>query len=163
MKANLQVDRQNRPVWNDLIPLVYAGAIVGLCCGFVASAWVFFGLWDDIRLLLVVVRWFLLHGGRDPWHAWLVGRKYRDPDVGGKVLLREWAAGDFDTAQGRRNAADAAIEILLPIAAAAFGMTAMGDCLLRSSPSGSCLVSTADIGQSGGRRPGTFVPANRFQ
>jgi hypothetical protein len=125
MKANLQVDRQNRPVWNDLHPLVYA-AIVGLVLWFVASAWVFFGLWDDIRLLLVVVSGFFFMAVATPGMLWLVGRKYRDPDVGGKVLLREWAAGDFDTAQGRRNAADAAIEILLPIAAAAFGMTAMG-------------------------------------
>jgi hypothetical protein len=125
MEANLQVDRQNRPVWNDLHPLVYA-AIVGLVLWFVASAWVFFGLWDDIRLLLVVVSGFFFMAVATPGMLWLVGRKYRDPDVGGKVLLREWAAGDFDTAQGRRNAADAAIEILLPIAAAAFGMTAMG-------------------------------------
>jgi len=44
MKANLQVDRQNRPVWNDLHPLVYA-AIVGLVLWFVASARPWVGWW----------------------------------------------------------------------------------------------------------------------
>ena len=36
------------------------------------------------------------------------------------------ASGEFDTWQGRRKAAGAAVEILLPIAAVAFGITAFG-------------------------------------
>jgi hypothetical protein len=40
--------------------------------------------------------------------------------------FREWARGDFDIEHGRLSGADAAILILLPIAAAAFGMTAFG-------------------------------------
>lgn len=40
--------------------------------------------------------------------------------------FREWAAKDFDTWQGRLSGGQAAILILLPIAAAALGMTAFG-------------------------------------
>ena len=40
--------------------------------------------------------------------------------------LREWATSDFDTWQDRLSGAQAAVHILLPIAAAALGMTAFG-------------------------------------
>ena len=40
--------------------------------------------------------------------------------------FREWARGDFDIEHGRLSGADAAILILLPIAAAAIGMMAFG-------------------------------------
>ena len=40
--------------------------------------------------------------------------------------LRDWTAGDFDTSQGRLSGAQAALQILLPIAVAALGMTAFG-------------------------------------
>lgn len=40
--------------------------------------------------------------------------------------FREWAATDFETWQGRLSGGQAAILILLPIAAAALGMTAFG-------------------------------------
>ena len=40
--------------------------------------------------------------------------------------LRDWAAGDFDTCQGQLSGAQAALQILLPIAVAALGMTAFG-------------------------------------
>jgi hypothetical protein len=40
--------------------------------------------------------------------------------------LREWAATDFETWQDRLSGAQAAVQILLPIAAAAVGMTAFG-------------------------------------
>ena len=40
--------------------------------------------------------------------------------------LRDWAAGDFDTCQGRLSGAQAALQIVLPIAVAALGMTAFG-------------------------------------
>jgi hypothetical protein len=40
--------------------------------------------------------------------------------------FRAWAAGDLDTWQDRLKGANAAIEILLPLAAVAFGMTLFG-------------------------------------
>jgi hypothetical protein len=40
--------------------------------------------------------------------------------------FREWATSDFETWQDRLSGAQAAVHILLPIAVAAFGMTAFG-------------------------------------
>jgi hypothetical protein len=122
-----EVGRHNRPVWVDLHPLIYA-ATVGLVLWFVVSAWVFFGSWKDMRLLLVLVSGFFFVAIAIPGTLWLTWRKHRGADAerGDSVSLREWASGEFDTAHGPRNAADAAVEILLPIAAVAFGMTAMG-------------------------------------
>jgi hypothetical protein len=122
-----KVGRHNRPVWVDLHPLVHA-AIAGLVLWFVVAAWMLFGGWEDMRLVLAVVSGFFFVAIAIPGTLWLTWRKHRDPDAARSdgVSLREWAAGEFDTAQGPRNAADAAVEILLPIAAVAFGMTTMG-------------------------------------
>jgi hypothetical protein len=40
--------------------------------------------------------------------------------------FRQWTSWDFDIWQGRLSGMQAALQILLPIAAAAFGMTAFG-------------------------------------
>jgi hypothetical protein len=40
--------------------------------------------------------------------------------------LRDWASGELEISQDRRKAADAAIEVILPIAAVALGFMAMG-------------------------------------
>jgi hypothetical protein len=60
-----------------------------------------------------------------PFTIWRVGRKYRSPPAGGEEAqsLGDWMAGELDTQSGRRRAMDAAIEVLLPIAAVTFGMT----------------------------------------
>ena len=61
-----------------------------------------------------------------PFTLWLVGRA--DPDPVAKPEQRQtfsdWASGQFEISQGRRKGAAAAVEIILPIAAAAVGMTA---------------------------------------
>jgi len=58
------------------------------------------------------------------WQSW----KNRRPDVAqeDKESLRTWAAGELDTWQDRVKGTNAAVEMLLPIAAVAFGMTAFG-------------------------------------
>jgi hypothetical protein len=43
-----------------------------------------------------------------------------------QLSLRDWAAGEFDTCQARLSGAQAAPQIVLPIAVAALGMTAFG-------------------------------------
>ena len=48
------------------------------------------------------------------------------PDTVPQRSLRDWAALDFDTWAGRLTGTEAAVQILLPIAAAAVGMTAIG-------------------------------------
>ena len=116
--------RHNRPVWSDLHPFVYAAA-VGLVLWFVVAAWVFFSSFADMQLVLWVVTFFFLMTIMIPSAIWLTARRH-EADSAKRLSLRDWASGDLDTAQGRRTATSAAIEMLLPLAAAAFGMTALG-------------------------------------
>jgi len=49
-----------------------------------------------------------------------------DDSKDGALSFRQWALGEFETERGRLRAAEAALLILLPIAAAAIGMMAFG-------------------------------------
>jgi hypothetical protein len=59
-----------------------------------------------------------------PFVLWRVGRA-NDPDGEEPQRFRDWASGRFETWQDRQQGANAAVEIILPIAAAAVGMTAL--------------------------------------
>jgi hypothetical protein len=117
----------NRPASDQLHPLVYT-AVVGLVLWIVVSAWAFFDDGEGTGLLLAVVSGFLFIAVAIPCALGLVWRKYRDSDAaqGERISLRDWASGEFDTWQGRRKAAGAAVEVLLPFAAIAFGIMALG-------------------------------------
>ena len=117
--------RHNRPISNRLHPFVYLAA-VGLGLWFVVAVWVVFGGYQDMELPLWVVSGLFLMAVGIPSAIWLTWWRHGDAQGGKPPPLRDWAAGDFDTAEGRRQAATAAVEMLLPIAAAAFGMTALG-------------------------------------
>jgi hypothetical protein len=117
--------RRDRLVSNHLHPVVYM-AIVGLALWFVLSVWEFAG--DGYTdYLLAVVSGFIFIAVALPYALSRVWRK-RSPDAAqrNREGFREWASGDFDTGQDRLTGANAAVEILLPIAAVAFGMTAFG-------------------------------------
>jgi hypothetical protein len=81
-----------------------------------------------MRLLLAVVTGFFFMAIAIPFAIWLVWRKNQDPDAmrGESISLRDWASGEFETWQGRRKAAAAAAEIVMPIAAVSFGLMALG-------------------------------------
>jgi len=116
--------RHNRLISNHLHPLVYLAA-VGLGFWFVAAVWIVFSGYQDMELPLWVVSGLFLMAVAIPSAMWLTWRRHADAR-GKAPPLRDWASGDFETAQGRRKAASAAVEMLLPIAAAAFGMTVLG-------------------------------------
>jgi hypothetical protein len=122
-----ELARHNRPVSDQLHPTVYA-AMVGLVLLFVVSAWACFGGGAYVGLLLAVMSSFFLIAVAVPFALWLTWRRHPSSDAaqGQGISLRDWASGEFDTWQDRRKAADAAIEVLLPIAAVAFGMAALG-------------------------------------
>ena len=122
-----QEKRHNRPVSIHLHPIVY-WAIVGLVVCFAASAWTFFSAAEYMELLLAVVTGFFFMAIAIPFAIWLVWRKNQDPDAmrDESMSLRAWASGEFETWQGRRKATDAAVEIVMPIAAVAFGLMALG-------------------------------------
>jgi hypothetical protein len=118
--------RHNRPISTCLHPLVYLAA-VGLGLWFVVAVWVVFSGYPDMELPLWVVSGLFLIAVAVPSAIWLTCRRHGDAQGGGKApTLRDWAAGELETAHGRRKAATAAVEMLLPIAAAAFGMTVLG-------------------------------------
>ena len=122
-----QEKRHNRPVSTHLHPVVY-WAIVGLVVWFAASAWTFFSAAEYMGLLLAVVTGFFFMAIAIPFAIWLVWRKHQDPDAMRResISLRDWASGEFEICQGQRKATDAAVEIVMPIAAVAFGLMALG-------------------------------------
>jgi hypothetical protein len=129
--------KHNRPISTCLHPLVYLAA-VGLGLWFVVAVWVVFSGYPDMELPLWVVSGLFLIAVAVPSAIWLTCRRHGDAQGGKAPTLRDWAAGELETAQGRRKAATAAppppppppptaaVEMLLPIAAAAFGMTVLG-------------------------------------
>jgi len=118
--------RDTRQVSNRLHPFV-AIAAVGCVLWFVLAAWITFGGYAQMGLLLTVVSGFLLMAVLIPFVLWLTRRR-QSPDAAddAQESFRDWVSGEFETGQGRRKASDAMIEILLPLAAGAVGMTALG-------------------------------------
>jgi hypothetical protein len=113
-----------RPVSSQLHPWVYA-AISGLALCYVLSVWFGFAGDGDTDYLLTVASFFILGSLALPLVAWRVwrensGAKRTAADEG----FRQWALGEFEIGQGHMRGATAAVEILLPIAAVAFGMLA---------------------------------------
>lgn len=119
--------RLERPVFDDPHPLVYGG-IAGLLLWFALSAWAFFSDAGYDAFALVVVSGLLLIAVVLPYLLWRTGRKSSDwaPAGDERSSLRGWLSGDFRFGTGQRSALIATIEILLPIMAVAFGITALG-------------------------------------
>ena len=118
--------RHNRPVSSRLHPIVYA-AMACLALWLVVSAWAFAS--DSyVAWLLAVVSGFILIvvsllfilsrvGSHDPGaHQSDAMRQYKN--------FHDWRSGDFEMWRDRVKGTRAAIEILLPLAAVAFGMSA---------------------------------------
>jgi hypothetical protein len=126
-----KITPSDKPALDHVHPFVYA-AVIGLALWFVASAVLGFGSDGYTDFLLVVVGGFIVIAVAIPCVLLLVWYRHRDVDAsqegrgGQRETFRDWAAGDLDTWQDRPAASNAAVEILLPIAAVAFGMTAFG-------------------------------------
>lgn len=113
-----------RPVTSRLHPRVYA-AVVGLTAWLVLSVWFFAGAGVTDYLLFIVSGFFFVAVAL-PIILSRVGRTDSAEGDDGQPPFRDWAKSSFDTCYGRLSGAQAATQILLPIAAAAFGMTAFG-------------------------------------
>jgi hypothetical protein len=123
---------KQRPVTSTLHRQVYT-TVAGLAIWMVLSVWLFAANAGVTNWLLFVVSGFIFVV------VSLVSILSR---VGGKAAktradlppLREWARWDFEIGQGRDrsrlSSMQAATQILLPIAAVAFGMTLFGVVLL---------------------------------
>jgi hypothetical protein len=117
----------NKPVFDDLHPRVY-GAAAGLVAWFVLSAWVLFDRGGDIALSLGFVTVLLLIAVLLPWALSEIWRKHRMPYEAHlpETSFGDWRAGDFAVWGARLHGSHAAIDVLLPLAAVAFGLTAIG-------------------------------------
>ena len=117
----------NRPVFDQLHPRIY-GAAVGLIAWFVLAAWVFFDRQNDIGFLLAIVTVLLLVAVLLPWSMSLIWKKYRMPYQRHpqQVPFRDWRVGDLAVWDNKLRGTHAAIDMLLPFAAVAIGLTAIG-------------------------------------
>jgi hypothetical protein len=118
--------RHDRPVAKQLHPLVHR-ILIGLALWFAAAAW---GFARDgyVDYLLAVVTGFVLIAIAIPYLMSRIWRKSPEGNAlrGHRTSFGDWASGEFETWQDRVGATNAAVEILLPVAAAAVGMTAFG-------------------------------------
>jgi hypothetical protein len=117
----------NRPVFDQLHPNVYRAA-AGLVALFVLAAWGLFDRQHDIRLPLAMVSVLLLVAVLLPWSLSLVWQRHQTADQRhpNKTSFRNWKMGDFAVWGSRLRGTHAAIDMLLPLAAVAFGLTAIG-------------------------------------
>lgn len=122
--------RQNRRLSHRLHPRVYTA--MAMLAGWIAVAVWAFGTDSYSDYLLAIVSGFIFIvvalayvlsrvGTRDPGAP--PRERARETE---RESFRDWALGEFDTWQDRVSASNAAVEILLPMAAIAFGMTAIG-------------------------------------
>jgi hypothetical protein len=125
---------RNPPVFDQFHPGIY-GAAVGLVVWFAAAAWILFDRHSDIGLPLAMVSVLLLVAMGLPWLLSLVWSRHRMPNERhpNSISPRDWTTGDFAVWGGRLHGTQAAIDMLLPLAAVAFGLTALGIVFLISA------------------------------
>ena len=107
----------------DRLPLAVYMALVGFVLWMAIAAWGFASP-DYADVTLTVVTGFLLVAIAIPFVLWRVARANGSDNKAPPQKLSDWASGQFETWQDRVKGSNAAAEILLPIAAAAVGMTA---------------------------------------
>jgi hypothetical protein len=122
----------NRPVTGSLHPRVYT-VLIGLALWMALWVWSFVGGGETDYILFIVTGFIVVVVALQ-----LVLMRVRradkpvDADNGaddssdGALSFQQWARGEFEAERGRLRAAEAAVLILLPIAAAAIGMMAFG-------------------------------------
>jgi hypothetical protein len=111
-------------VTRRLHPRVYT-LMIGLALWLVLSVWLFAGT-GVADYLLVIVSGFIVVAVALPLILSRVTRIDDATDDDEPQSYHDWSVADFDTWQGRLSGAQAATQILLPIAAVAIGMTVFG-------------------------------------
>ncbi len=116
----------NRPIFDQLHPNIYRAA-VGLVALFAVAAWILFDRQTDIGLPLAMVSVLLLVAILLPWSLSLVWQRHQMADQRYReISFHDWRIGDFAVWGSKLRGTDAAIDMLLPLAAVAFGLTALG-------------------------------------
>jgi hypothetical protein len=117
----------NKPVFDHLHPKIYAAA-AGLIAWFTLMAWVLFDRSGDASGALMWVTVLFVVAIALPAVLSLVGQKSGMPHEGQAQppTLHDWRAGDFEVWGAKLHCSDAAIDVLLPLMAVSFGLTAIG-------------------------------------
>ncbi len=110
-----------RPTGGALHPRVYA-IVIALVAWFVLAVWLFAG-GGVTDYLLFIVSGFIFTAVALPL---ILAAVRRDDGDATAPSYRDWAAADFRIWDGRLSGRQAAVQVLLPIAAAAVGMTIFG-------------------------------------
>jgi len=115
-----KISDSNAPVSDRLHPRVFR-VVVGLVLCLIASVWGFFGS-GHTALALMIVSLFIFIAVMIPYILWRIHR--RDPRERPQEPpdWREWREHDFAAQTGALSGTAAAAELLLPLAAVAFGM-----------------------------------------
>lgn len=125
---HIEHDRPTRPrVREGLHPLVYR-SIVGLTIWLVLSVWVFFDRGAYVGLTLAMITVFFLIVVGIPvliWKTWQHNAP-ADETRATAESFDSWASQSFATWTGALGGREAAMQILLPIAAVAIGMSIFG-------------------------------------
>jgi hypothetical protein len=116
-----------QPTTSRAHPRIYL-ILVGLAAWFVLATWSFAGAGLSDYLLVIVDGFIFVAIMLTLILFSVAGNKNNGttPPNAGEPSLRDWARWDYETWTGRIRGAHAATQILLPIAAAAIGMTAIG-------------------------------------
>jgi hypothetical protein len=104
-------------------------AAAGLLVWFVIAAWLLFGDSDYIGLALAMISVLVFMTIAIPLALWRTNptaQRSSHATEQGSETLDKWLRGQFATWTDQENGSTAAIEILLPLAAVAFGITALG-------------------------------------
>jgi hypothetical protein len=121
----------NKPVFDHVHPRVYTIAI-GFVAWFALAAWILFDhkfdSVDDMALPLAMISVLLLFVLLLLTALTAVESRHRLPRDGntGNIAYRDWRVGDFAVWGSKLKSTHAVIDMLLPFAAAAFGLTAIG-------------------------------------
>ena len=129
-------DASNEGVSNELHPVVYRTA-AALLIWYVVAAWLLFGGAGYIDLAFAMISTLVVVTIGILSALWRTGAKARrakagsaasdESDAAGETEpFASWLRREFSTWTDRQKCTTAAVEILLPLAAVAFGLTALG-------------------------------------
>ena len=102
--------------------------IAGLALWFVLSAWMFFGSANHMELILAMVCVLFIMAIGVPYTLWRVGERAPRLETTDQPAesFATWTKSEFATWIGHQKSSTAAVEIMLPFAAVAIGITALG-------------------------------------
>jgi hypothetical protein len=127
--------RDGNPTTDELHPFVYR-SIVALAAWFVLSVWILFNRGGYTELDIAVVTLFFVVVVTIPILIWLTWRRNAASDKQNRLVepFSTWASHSFATSRGGLSGREAALHVLLPIAAAAVGITIFGLVFVLEAP-----------------------------